>query len=458
MEYPIRNQITFDGDQPARVSDVDPSVRHADPKKTAISDSLGAALKAYLNAAADLLQGKLSHLVELAPPHLRSQGNCIALICRDGLVVRFEPFSDKAPPQVIVGHSADTYAAVVAALSQNAIHCVGRGQDDAPQAFGIVVTLLTGDSPESMCPVSKLPAALAIPIPDEFPQSMAPSKPNCLASIVNRLEVLLQFERTPEAGASPQPGLMARSVVRVPLGWECIEIYPGDVADRWTARDAPLWAESDIHAGALVTRENEIKYQILDRLAGPRSEYARLLREFRNLLDKPPNCEQELQHFLEQHPHLLCPGHRMVLAKVPFGRHVSDFVFRDVDNHYLLVEIESSTQRMFRRNGHPTAELSHARAQTSDWARFIEDQPSFVRDELRLPGLSSQAQRLVVMGRSADLSEENRRARDRICSDEPRLRIATYDEILEAARSAIEAWLGPLAEENPATPFWTATS
>jgi hypothetical protein len=59
--------------------------------------------------------------------------------------------------------------------------------------------------------------------------------------------------------------------------------------------------------------------------------------------------------------------------KLQLGATVTDFVFRDANHEYLLVELERSTLKLFRRDGHATSELTHAQGQIVDWKRYLED-------------------------------------------------------------------------------------
>ena len=71
-----------------------------------------------------------------------------------------------------------------------------------------------------------------------------------------------------------------------------------------------------------------------------------LLAEFEELLAGP---EEPCHQFLKTHPDLLCTTHDAAWSKVPFGEHVSDFVFREPRIDYLLVEIEARTETYFAR-------------------------------------------------------------------------------------------------------------
>jgi hypothetical protein len=179
----------------------------------------------------------------------------------------------------------------------------------------------------------------------------------------------------------------------------------------------------------------------LDPRAETRRQYAALLTEFESLLQGP---EEPLHQFLLKHPELISPTCVKFWSKVPFGATKSDFVFREPHNDYELVEIEAPSRQLFRQDGQQHVDLTHAINQTSDWVRYIEDNKRTVEGELGLSGISTNPRRLVVIGRSKSLTEENRRKLTTLQNDQPKLRVLTYDDLLAGARANLERILGPL--------------
>jgi hypothetical protein len=130
---------------------------------------------------------------------------------------------------------------------------------------------------------------------------------------------------------------------------------------------------------------------------------------------------------------------------VRFGTRVSDFVFREPPNDYLLVEIEAPHRRLFRQDGHPRVELTHAVGQIDDWLQYIQADKAKVEGELDLHGISATPRTLVVIGRSASLTEDNRGRLAVMQSQRPRLSILTYDDLIDRARANLERHFGPLS-------------
>jgi len=139
---------------------------------------------------------------------------------------------------------------------------------------------------------------------------------------------------------------------------------------------------------------------------------------------------------------------------------VSDFVFREPVNDYELVEIEAPHRELFRKDGQQREELTHAINQITDWVQYIEDNRTLVEGELGLVGISTNPRKLVVIGRSSTLTEDNRRKLVTLQNLHGKLRILTYDDVLARARASLERILGPLSirGQNTQLYFFKASS
>lgn len=283
--------------------------------------------------------------------------------------------------------------------------------------------------------------------PDPVPKTTSPSKPYCLLSIRNQLSIEIHGEIVSAEGAGglSQP-FVSKADVALAVGWQCIEVFPGFDLSAWKAEYAPLWAETDLLGCVVINQQRAAEEHSLDPRATTRRQYASLLSEFKSLLDSEPDREQTLQTFLQTHPELLCPGHVHMWPKLPFGRHITDFVFRDAVNDYVLVELERSTLALFRQDGHASADLTHAHGQILDWKRYLEDNLHTVQRELGLTGISTNPNGLIVIGRSTDLTIETRRKLKTLTNDTPKLRVMTYDDVYDNAKAVLENILGPMTD------------
>lgn len=332
-------------------------------------------------------------------------------------------------------------------LSQNLVHIES---EEAPHpisdTFGVELKLsvhspLQGTFQDIMASRIWFQAKSSTP-----PQTHTPgAKPYCLLSVRNQLELEIHGElgTDDQNGATNQP-FIARSLMRLLAGWECIEVFPGLDLDDWNADFAPLWAEQDLLGAALIAQTKDAQLSNLDPRASARRQYSSLLSDFKALLDSNPDREQVLQAFLQANPILLCPSHVRMWPKLPLGATITDFVFREANNEYLLVELERSTLQLFRQDGHATAELTHAHGQIVDWKRYLEDNLQTVQRELGLIGITPNPNGLLVIGRSQSLLPQNRRKLQTMTNESPKLRIMTYDDLYENAKAVFENLLGPM--------------
>src|SRR5262249_28172203 len=153
------------------------------------------------------------------------------------------------------------------------------------------------------------------------------------------------------AGEGNTRDFVTRTPLRLPVAWNCIEIFPFLNLDSWKPEFATLWAENDILAAVATQQFREAHYQSLDPNSSTRKQYAVLLDEFRRLLDSNPEREETLQKFLRSNPMLLCPTQIRMWPKLALGARKTDFVFREANHDYLLVELERSTYELFRGDG-----------------------------------------------------------------------------------------------------------
>ena len=258
-------------------------------------------------------------------------------------------------------------------------------------------------------------------LPSAPTASATGQRPQPIVSVTNEIELQIgdhvepAHETPREITHSEQFVGRAHGVLSV--GWQAIEVYPSLPKERWDENLAPSWAELDLLAALAQRNFTDASFARLDGRAEARRQYSALLAEFESLLG---GHEEPIHQFLKRNPVLISPTSVRGWSKVPFGSHVSDFVFLEPTNDYVLVEIEAAHRELFRQDGHPRQELTHAIGQIDDWVQHIQDHKSDV--EQQLPGISTNPRAVVVIGRSAALTDENRartpprtsgRARDR---------------------------------------------
>lgn len=445
---PRKSSISFTADQPMKISDVDTGQAGTPPNdaQKSMIKQVASTIKAYLDAAGELLNGPYSQLRDIAPIHLRDPGNVLVACCVDGVVIRYE--RKTAERKIMGAWFSENISNTASLVSQALVHCYPvENPPPSPPRSGVTLELAKRDTEGKQTGLFKMEIGffIAIQSPKELPPP--PNKPYCLLSIYNELEIQLAGELLQEGKShtAAQP-FIVRSLFRLPVGWECIEVFPFFNPDHWKPEYAKIWAERDLLAAVLRRQTREAEFSSLDPNVAARNRFRKLLKDYKDLLDSEPEREETLHQFLRDHPALLHPVHTRFWSKLSLGNKVTDFVFLEATGDYLLVELEKSTHTLFRNDGHPKEELNLARGQIVDWKRYLEDNLATVQRELGLTGISSNPKSLIVIGRTKSLTAENRRKLAALESESPKIKILTYDDVLENAKAVIENLLGPLMD------------
>ncbi len=450
-------EITLDGANPMLLVEKEAQVdgkwsREQENLVTAVS----ASVRAYLKTTESLAAGRYAHFRDKIPDYLANPGNVLIAVCSDGVVVRYEKNTEKERGffETVLPQDITTGAAL---LSQDLVR-IASPEAPLPETheFGAEIKFVLS-RPQQDKSQDIATFRVWFQVENFFPQEPSPpgAKPHCILSVSNQmhLECRGSSPGTGEKPSTEQP-FITRSSLRLPAGWDCIEVFPGTDISAWNPDSAPLWAERDLLGALLIAHTADAQLHILDPRASARREYATLLTEFKALLESDPELEQVLQTFLQRHPILLCPTHVQMWPKLALGATITDFVFRDATHEYVLVELERSTLPLFRQDGHPTAALTHAHGQILDWKRYLEDNLQTVQRELGLTGISTNPNGLLVIGRSSSLEPRDRRKLQTMMNESPKLRIMTYDDVYHNARAVLENLLGPMTDTGSTTQIY----
>lgn len=409
---------------------------------------IGICLRAYRKAADELLKGRYANCLEFAPRHLRELCDTFIVRCSDGIVVRYDP-AKESKAMLRSGCVEESLSVVAPNFSEQMLHLPLPGSEIPIDTIPPGIDFQIRDAFGQIRQTTHLRFALvgSPTLPDGFILPPPPARPPPLLSIVNEFDLELHGHAEPvdpslanDSNAPDQFVIHVRHAMAV--GWLAIEVYSLLEDAHWNPDYAAMWAELDILAGVAQRNLQENKLHALDPRAEARERYAALLEEFESLLT---GAEEPAHQFLKQHPELLSPTHERMWSKLRFGSTISDFVFRQVFNDYELVEIEAPTRELFRKDGQQRQELTHAINQIADWTQYIENNRVLVETELGLTGISTSPRTLVVIGRTESLTEENRRKLTTIQNQQPKLRILTYDDVLQNARTGLEKVFGPLS-------------
>ncbi len=333
-------------------------------------------------------------------------------------------------------------------LTEFAVHFDETQLDVESRDKGPSIELGTVDATGNFTPTFAVrPVILAkSKLPEGFELPRPPSRPVCLVSIHNDFcvglrGVLETLDSSTHRWTKDDEHFLVHSRFQLPVGWCAIECYPLLDDAVWQVANALNWAELDILGTAALRNLEEKQLRAIDPRSEARQGWALLLRKFEELLQDP---EEPIHQFLKRHPRLISPTHAQKWSKLAFGPRVSDFVFREPNNDYELVEIEAPIRPLFRIDGQQREELTHAMNQIADWLGYLQDHKRDM-EEKGLTGISTSPRTLIIIGRSDTLTDDNRQKLATLQNMNPKLRILTYDDVLAAARANLEHIVGPLS-------------
>ena len=164
--------------------------------------------------------------------------------------------------------------------------------------------------------------------------------------------------------------------------------------------------------------------------------------------------ERRIHRYLNEHSRILLPSHKRCFFEheifLGTERRVIDFVLeREAGMPAILIELESPSHKILRKNGEPTAEANHATNQIAEWISFI-DKDAATNASGDFSFLAGPKQRLVIIGKKI---YQKRRLLDSKFTDTT---LWTYEILLEEARMR---WNEELANQyelvglSPIKPF-----
>ena len=234
-------------------------------------------IKAYTKTTDELLQGKYATIRDFAPLHLREQGNILVACCEEGIVIRYDQKTEDK--KLRTGWFQGGLSKIAPMISQAVVYChpskdfISTISTTGTELRLSAVSSSTGDTRDIF--TAKIGFDAVLDRPDQLPTS--PSKPYCLLSVQNSLELHLVGEFAQE-GVNPGSGqqFMTRTPIRLPVGWECIEVFPFFNLADWKPEYAPTWAENDLLASIVMQQFRETEFHTLDPNAAARKRLSKL--------------------------------------------------------------------------------------------------------------------------------------------------------------------------------------
>jgi hypothetical protein len=380
--HAYRGRLEIQPGQPIKIAE---RAQISDPKPLSpLCKAMGATLKAYMKAGRDLVDGEFAHVRELAPPQLRAPCQVYVLCCPDGVLVRYDSAEGDDDLKVRSADFPESLAKVVPPFSDYLVHAPDDPTTYVPENPGPSLSLQIRREAGTTEMAKFQPLVYVTKtLPSGFPLPAPSGRPPALASVSREMDLHLSGEvlptNVPPGAISPSPEqFIAHARISFPVGWQAIEIYPRLDPDYWKPEYAASWAKLDLLSAIAQRNALHAALHQLDPRGAARQKYAKLLEEFEDPLSGP---EEPCHQFLKSHPELICPTHDAYWSKMAFGAHVSDFIFREPYNDYLLVEIEAPHRLLFRKDGHPRQALTHAVSQIRDWVRYIQDNKLAVERE-----------------------------------------------------------------------------
>ncbi|MGE7999715.1 Shedu anti-phage system protein SduA domain-containing protein [Lysinibacillus sp. NPDC093190] len=159
----------------------------------------------------------------------------------------------------------------------------------------------------------------------------------------------------------------------------------------------------------------------------------KVINNFEKLINTANLTEEEYQKYLFNHPVLIDPLAKEIIPKQRLGSdYITDFVIRKFNDEYVLVEIEKPTTPIFTKANDFTSHFTHALGQVLDFQDWVERNIAYANN--LMPSITAP-KGLLILGMMSVLTEEQKRKIRRFnINNQGKVRVLTFDEVLENAR------------------------
>lgn len=126
---------------------------------------------------------------------------------------------------------------------------------------------------------------------------------------------------------------------------------------------------------------------------------------FKSLIRRKAFLERRIHRYINSYQFFLLPQHKNCFfeKKLFLGKEyrIADFILeREKGMPALLIELESPSNKLFKKNGEFTAEANHAKHQIAEWVKFIEQNPENRKAEMDF--LNGDKQRLIIIDKGME--------------------------------------------------------
>ena len=105
-----------------------------------------------------------------------------------------------------------------------------------------------------------------------------------------------------------------------------------------------------------------------------------VLKNFSDLIQTLKVSEEKLHKYLAKHPYLLEPFYASVWSKPSLGENlIADFLVQQMDDSYVIVEIEKPSDIIVNQNGDLSAKANHAIRQALEYRDWIASNELYAR-------------------------------------------------------------------------------
>lgn len=198
-------------------------------------------------------------------------------------------------------------------------------------------------------------------------------------------------------------------------------------------------AEADVLALEIISAENGF-YTADSTKEGSTRHASDILEEhcdeLLTLLDEHGENEEKLHQWLNepQHHLFLDTNAIEVKSKTRFGSRISDFVVKQADDKYKLIEIEPAEPTIFTKQSEFVSRFTHAATQVRDWIRYVKDNYSTVRNEQGLANIY-EPKGVVIMGRARHIQGHEAQNRWKSIKNDSDLEYNTYDDLINNVKA-----------------------
>jgi len=167
--------------------------------------------------------------------------------------------------------------------------------------------------------------------------------------------------------------------------------------------------------------------------------YEKIMDEYAMLLEKKAE-EYEFQLFFERNPNFINAKVVESFPKKSFGGElIPDFVIKQNDKKYMIVEIEKPNVKLFNKEGAPSHELVHAQQQIRDYMSWAIEEKEYLRKR-GCKGISvNNVIGLLLIGDSSGFTQVEHTNLERINAEViTKYQIKTFDMLLNENKIIIK--------------------